>query len=130
MVWPHRAHRLLDSRDNVRVSAASADVSAHQFAYFIGSPCLSFCDKARRRANLPGSAVTALKRVVIDECLLQWMKGSVDSKALNGRDLGAVFHNRERQTGVDPPSLDQNGTRTALAVIAAFLCAGQLEAIA
>jgi hypothetical protein len=67
---------------------------------------------------------------VIDECLLQWMKGSVDSKALNGRDLGAVFHNRERQTGVDPPSLDQNGTRAALAVIAAFLCAGQLEAIA
>jgi len=98
-------------------------VVAHVWVRVILQESVNCHEEARR-------AKTTLKPMMIVECLLQWMKGSVDSKALNGRDLGAIFHNRERQTGVDPPSLDQNGTRTALAVIAAFLCAGQLEAIA
>jgi hypothetical protein len=71
-----------------------------------------------------------LKCVVVDERLLQWMQRTVGGKALNGGDLGAIFHDRQSQAGVDAPAVDQDRARAALSVVAAFFRSSQVEAVA
>jgi hypothetical protein len=78
-------------------------------------------------ADLPGCAVAALERVVIDEGLLKQMQRSVLGQPFDCRDLGAVFHDRQRQARVDPPAVDENGARAALTVIASFLGTGETD---
>src|SRR5207244_8421356 len=48
----------------------------------------------------------------------------------DGRHIGAVLHNGECETGIDPPPVQQHGARAALAMIAALLRAGQVEMVA
>ena len=67
---------------------------------------------------------------MVDERLLQRMQRAVRRQALDGGDLGAVLHDRERQAGIDPPPVDQHRAGAALAVIAALLGAGQVEMVA
>ena len=67
---------------------------------------------------------------MIDERLLQRMQRAVGREALDRGDLRAVVHDGERQARVDAPPVDQHGARAALAVIAAFLRAGQVEMLA
>ena len=67
---------------------------------------------------------------MIDEGLLQRMQFAVARQALDGGYLGAFLHHRQRQAGIDPPPVDQNGARAALSVVAALLGAGQVEMVA
>ena len=55
---------------------------------------------------------------------------AVGRKALDGGDLGAVLHHRERQARDDAPAVDQHRAGAALAVIATLLGAGQVEMLA
>src|SRR5205807_2571269 len=59
--------RLFNSRQNVRISAATADVAAHPFANFVVVVRVPFLYARHCRANLPGRAVAALKSVLLDE---------------------------------------------------------------
>jgi len=43
---------------------------------------------------------------------------------------GAVVGDRQRQARIDPPSVDQDRAGAALAAVAAFLGAGQVESFA
>src|SRR5262245_31959426 len=67
---------------------------------------------------------------MVDECLLQRMKRAVGGKALNRGDAGAILHDRQCQAGVNTPAVDQDRAGAALAMVAAFLRAGQAEAVA
>ena len=67
---------------------------------------------------------------MVDERLLQRMQRAVRRQSLDGGDLGAVLHDRQREAGIDPPPVDQHGAGAALAVIAALLGAGQIEMVA
>ena len=67
---------------------------------------------------------------MVDEGLLQGMQRAIPGKSFDGCDLRAVFHDGERQAGVDAPAIDQHGAGAALTVIAAFLGAGQREMVA
>ena len=42
----------------------------------------------------------------------------------------AVFHHRQCQAGIDAPAVEQHGAGAALALIAAFLRAGEVEVLA
>src|SRR5439155_8362488 len=81
-------------------------------------------------ADLSRGAIAALKCIVIDGGLLQRMQLTVACKALDGGYFGAFLHYRQRQAGIDPPPVDQNGARAALSVVAALLGAGQVEMVA
>lgn len=52
------------------------------------------------------------------------------SQALNGRDAIALVHDCQRQAGIDPAALNDDGARTALPVITAFFGPGQFETFA
>ena len=50
--------------------------------------------------------------------------------AFNGRDLVALVHRGEAETGIHPPTIDVHSARTALAVIASLFRAGQMQMFA
>src|SRR5215208_7386882 len=54
---------------------------------------------------------------------------ALGGKPLDGGDLGAVLHDDERQARYHPASVDEHRAGAALAVIAALLGAGQVEAV-
>jgi hypothetical protein len=64
-------------------------------------------------------------RDVLSLMMLQGMQRAVPGKSFDSRDLRAIFHDGERQAGIDSPVIDQHGAGAALPVIAAFLGAGQ-----
>jgi hypothetical protein len=61
--------------------------------------------------DLAQRAVAALEGIVLDEGRLQRVQRFPAGEALDGRDLGAIVHDRERETGVDPPPVQENGAR-------------------
>src|SRR4051794_9269943 len=124
------AHRLLDRRYDVGIGAAAADVAAHELANLIGARRPALGDQACRRADLSRRAIAALERVMIDEGLLQRMQRALRRQPFDGGHAGAVLHHGEGEAGNDPASVHQHRTRTALAVIAALLGAGEVEVIA
>ena len=64
---------------------------------------------------------------MINEGLLQRMQRPVLSRAPRSWSPCALLHDGKCQARVDPPSVDQHRTGTALAVIAAFFGAGKVE---
>src|SRR5204863_780221 len=51
-------------------------------------------------------------------------------ESLDRRDLVAVMYDREAETGINSPAVDEHRARAALPVIAAFLRTGQLQMFA
>jgi hypothetical protein len=47
--------------------------------------------------------------------------------ALKRRDLVALVHGGEAETGIHAPAIDVDGARTALAVIASLFGSGQMQ---
>ena len=79
-------------------------------------------------AELAGRAIAALEGVVLDEGVLDRMQRAVGTgQAFDRGDRRAILHHRQGQAGVDPDAVDQDGAGAALAVVAAFLGAGQIE---
>ena len=64
---------------------------------------------------------------MVDKGLLHRMQHAVFGQAFDCRDLRAVLHDRERQAGIDPATIDQNRAGAALAVVATFLGPGQAK---
>jgi hypothetical protein len=52
------------------------------------------------------------------------------AQPLDGGNVVTLVHHRERKTRIDPPAVDNHGASTALAVIAAFFGAGEMQMLA
>src|SRR5262245_10951181 len=124
------APSLAESRDNVGVSAAAANIAAHELADFLRGFCPTLRDQPCRRANLPRRAVAALERIMVDERLLQRMQRALGRETLNCGDLRTVVHDGKRQARIDAPPVNEHGTGAALALIAAFFRPGQVQMLA
>src|SRR5260221_3077706 len=64
-----------------------------------------------------------------DEGGLDGMKLVAASDAFDREDSGAVVADRQGQARIDPPSVDQDRTRAALAAVASLLRARQVETL-
>src|SRR3954469_437555 len=58
------------------------------------------------------------------------MERSVGTEPLDSGDRGPILHDSQCEAGIDPPTVDQDGAGAALAMVAAFLRAGQIEMVA
>ena len=65
-----------------------------------------------------------------DEGLLHWMQAVAARHAFDGQDVRALVTDRQRQAGIDAPSIDDDRAGAALAAIAALLGSGQIEPFA
>jgi len=101
----------------------SVQIGAHR-AWPAG---LGLAQHAGRRAELSRRTVAALECVVRDERPLEGMQGLAICKPLDGDDLGVLVRDGEREAAVYTPAIEQDGTGTALTVVAAFLGTGESE---
>ena len=131
------ARGLPDRGDDVRIGGTAADVAAHSLADFrVGQRGMrdrqvlgdvarhagaAFRQHADGGTDLPGCAVAALEAVMLDEGGLHRMQRFAVGEAFDRGDRLAVVHDRQRQAGIDAPSVQQHGAGAALAVVAAFL---------
>jgi hypothetical protein len=67
---------------------------------------------------------------MLDEGGLHRVQRAIAGEAFDGRDLLALLHDRERQAGVDPAAIGQDGAGAALPEITPLLGAGQPEMLA
>src|SRR5437868_5106878 len=86
---------------------------------------LDFAQHTDSRADLPWGAVATLEGVVLDERALQWMQVPIFGKPLDCDDFRILMRDGEGETTVCSPTIKQDGTGTALSVVAAFLWAGK-----
>ena len=91
---------------------------------------MPFGDARDTGEDLPWRAVAALKCVVLDEGRLQWVQHITARDALNGGNARSVVHDRQSQTRIDPPAIEQHGACATCTLIAALLCPGQLQMLA
>src|SRR5438874_2136576 len=87
-------------------------------------------EQCPRRDQKAGRADTALQGGVFEELLLQRMQPLRPGQALNGRHRLALDLDAEDETGVDQPAIEDDVARAAVAVVAAFLAAGQPQLVA
>ena len=86
--------------------------------------------KAQQINDLPPGKLAALEAIMLDEGGLHRMQLLALRETFDGRDLVA-FHSRgEKETGIHPPAIDEHGAGAALAMVAAFLRAGEVEMLA
>jgi len=113
--------------DDAGVGAATTDVAAHAFAHIgVGRPA-GLLEQRDRGHDLAGRAIAALVAIVRDEGRLHGMQRPGLSDAFDRGDLVALVHYGEAQAGVHPHAVDMHGAGAALAVVAAFLRAGEQD---
>src|SRR6202011_4819992 len=108
----------LDCVDDVRVSAASAQVAGHEFSNLAVRTGVTFVDTGDSRHDLTRSAIAALEPVTFNEGRLHRMQFVALRQAFDGGDLFPLRHDGKRQTGENPPSIEMNGAGTASAMVA------------
>jgi len=81
-------------------------------------------------AYLARSAVAALKAVMFKEGSLDWMERFAVGKTFDCRNLSALGRGSESEAGVYAAAIEDDGTGTALAVVASLLAAREMEVLA
>jgi hypothetical protein len=120
---------LLNGRDDVGVRTAAADVATHPLADLVRRPGVALLQQSDRGHDLAGRAVPALESVVLDKRGLDGVELITVRKTLNGCDFSILLHDREGETGIDAPPVDQHRAGPALAAVAAFLGSGQTQVL-
>ena len=82
----HYFGSLLNCGDDARMGAAAADISLQGLNDFRFTGIGTFLEKSHAADNHSGSAIGALERALIEECLLHGMKLAVSFEAFNGDD--------------------------------------------
>src|ERR1051325_6134151 len=123
------AARRLNSRDDVRVRAAAAEISAHLLPYVVVARPARFVQQGGRRHDLAGRAVPTLEGILLDEGFLYRVQCAIPFQSLDGDDVVAVMHDGEREAREDAAAVDVDGAGAALAVIAALLGPEELESL-
>jgi hypothetical protein len=131
--------------DDPVVGAASTEVATHPLTNFrlIESDArrrqilcngtrhapLNLACHADGGTELTGSAIAALKPVMIDECLLQRIEMSVLSQPLDSDDLAALILHRQGKAGVNALAFNKHGACAAGALVASLFRACTSEAV-
>jgi hypothetical protein len=127
---PGTGSNRLDSRYNIRIGAAAAQVAAHLLADVVVSGPAAFLEERCRGHNLAGCAVAALKAVVIQERLLHGMQFAAPSEPLDGGDGPALQRGGQSEASEHPAAIHVNRAGAALPMIATLFRAREAEMLA
>ena len=126
--WRFAAHS--ESRHDVLIGAAAADIAAHEFFHLGVLRSAWFFQQRHRRHDLARCAITALIGVVRNERGLHRMQVFRLTNAFDRRDLVALMHRGKAKTRIHAPTIDVHRAGTALAMIASLLRSGQVQMFA
>ena len=84
---------------------------------------MAFPDAGHSGYDLAGRAIPALKRILVDEGLLNGMKRALRSgKSFDRRDLGSLQDAASVMQALTRSTIDQDRAGSARALVAALLC--------
>src|SRR6266481_8689083 len=115
--------------NNVAISAAPADISAHQLLHISICGTTRLLEQGHCRHDLSRGAVTALVAIMLHECSLNRMKIARLTDTFDRCDLFPLVHRRKGQTGVDPAAINMHRASAALTVIAALLRSREVQGL-
>ena len=95
-----------------------------------GDAVFDFLQDGDGGADLAGGAVAALEAVVLYKGGLHGVHVVRGAEALDGGDFMVLLHDGEGEAGDDAAAIYHDGAGTALALIAPFLAAGEVEVLA
>src|SRR5690348_2115312 len=117
--------------DDVGIGRATAEIAAHVFAHLRLVLGMALVHAGDGRHDLPGRAVAALERVVVDEGLLHRVQRRAGrAQPFDRRHVAALRNGGETEAGERALAVDQHGAGAALAVVAALFGAGQPHVLA
>src|SRR6516225_5724228 len=117
-------HRFGDSL----IGPATAQIAAHAFAYALGIVSgLALLNQPDRAHDLARGAEPALQAVMGDKRLLHRVQPPFSREPFDRKDVRSVIAEGEREARIDTAAVDDNRARAALAAVAAFLGAGQVQ---
>src|SRR3984893_7512761 len=122
----HLRNRKVDSV----IGAASAKISAEAPTDFFRTCIGMLIEKCLERHYEAGGAEAALRSIVIDERLLDRMKGFALHQGFDGSDGLALSFNRQYRAGIDRTVVEQHSTGATLSPIAHALRARNIKLIA
>src|SRR4051794_32392984 len=121
---------LVHGRDDVGISAATADISAHELADRSVAFGMPFIHTADGRHDLSRRAIAALKGVMLDEGLLHGMQLAVWTRNPFDRcDRMILDARRKSEARQHAPPVDQHRAGAALSLVATLLGAGQPQVL-
>src|SRR6266849_4764199 len=116
--------------ENLKIARAPAQVSGDCFTNLIASRVRILIQQSLRRHQNCRRAVATLRRSEIGESILQWMKVSIFSEALDCQNLLSTAFERQHETGKHGLAVQQNGASPAFSQFTAVLRAGVTEILA
>src|SRR5580704_7583972 len=120
----------LNRSNNVVVSTAAADISAHTLAHCSIVLAARFFQQRRGGHDLAGGAITALKTVMLQKSGLDGMQFTILGQAFDSGDLVPLMHDGKRQARIYAASVYVHRACAALSVVATLLCARKLKVFA
>ena len=113
--------------ENIRVGAAAANVSAHEFLDVGVGFGVAFFEQTDGGAYLAGGAVATLEGIVFNESFLHGVEGIAFCQTFYRSYLCALAHGGQVQTAIDASAIYQHGAGTTLATVAALFGTGELQ---
>ena len=114
----------------VVVIRAAAQIAGHRCPNFIARRMRILHQQRLGDHQLPGGAVAALRRVMLDEGFLQRIELAVLGQPFHRLDRAAVHPHGQLAARIQRRAVHQNGAGAALAAIAADLGARELQVVA
>ena len=121
--------RAFDGGENAVIGSAAADISIHVFDDLLPGRLRRLRKQFRRRHDLSGLAVPALRHLLLDPGHLQRVVAVV-GETLDGRDASSLDRGDGELAGLRRVTIDMHGAGAALADAAAELGAGQPKVLA
>src|SRR5215204_4561797 len=122
--------RLFDRLDDVHVPGTAADVPLDCLPNLVLAGARVGVEQVFRGHQHARRAVAALQRVGLTERLLERMQLAVAGETLNRLDRRPVGLDRKHHAALDGVAVVEDGTRAAVARVAADVCPGQIEVVA
>src|SRR6185437_6592640 len=126
-------HLLAGPRDgakDARMRAATAEIAGERLPHLAVAGLRIALQQGRRRHDHAVDAIAALRRLLVDEGLLDGMRLVDGAETLDGGDLLARRQGDREGAGAHRLAVDDHRAGAALSETAAEFCAVQLEVVA
>ena len=119
----------IDGVDDRLIPCATAVAARKRFPYLFPRGHLRLCQQLRGLQDYAGSAVPALERRALEECLLQGSDSRRRRRTFNGFDGLAVGLDRQHQTASHHTAVDNNVAGAAGTVLTPDVATGQSHVV-
>src|SRR5580693_7921273 len=120
---------LSNGSNNIAISAAPADISAHQLLHVSIRGTTRLLEQGYGRHDLSRGAVTALVSIMFNKCNLNRMKIARLTDAFDRGDFFPLVHRRKGETRINSAAIDMHRASSTLTVVTALLRSCEVQGL-